>query len=266
MFATIPSMVPPLTYQERFTTLLAKITKRKYAGKLMQGDVRMNTLHSYSAFANESNSILGVGEPVGMGTKGGKHGIQVDDCEGALCFVDPANLTPDFHSLLDGAPKEVQAKAHSPFYLEQNTLPYLRLYCMYMLVFDTWREQPTCVDIRLRDFGDTVVLFTDPRAFLTCLARAIYKKHGYCCYVDAQPVEYLPDDNYSLRNEFCKRDVFKWQHEYRLSAGALDVPVWEIGPEDDPSQHMIRTLEPWSIGVGDLSDIAVMFPLEELFI
>lgn len=225
----------------------------------------MNTLHSYSALANETTSVLGVGWPQGIGLDGAKRGVQIDDCEGVLCFVDPENLTPDFQFLLSDAPEEVREKAHSPFYLEQNTLPYLHLFCMYTLIFDTWREKPICVDARLKDFGDTVVLFIDPSAFLTRLARAIYKKHGYCCYVDAQSVEYLSDDDYSLRNEFCKRDIFKWQHEYRLSAGALDVSVWEIGPEDDPAQHMIRSLEPWQIDVGDLSDIAVMFPLEELF-
>lgn len=262
------SMSSPLFWPSfRYGNVLLKITKEQHARALLRGEVFMNTLHSFSALANESPKIYAgpeVKTSKAGGIEDGEYGVQIDECEGAIRFFDLDDLPPDFKMLQQGAPENIKSRMQSAFYLEENTLPYLHLYCLYMLRYDTWTERFIDVDPQLRGFGDTAVLFIDPVAFFTRLRFAIMKECNGCCHIEGQPVEYLPETDRTLWNQFCKRDIFKWQNEYRVSAGGLDVPDYEIPESDSPSQHMIRDLKPWKFNVGDLVDCAVAFPLESL--
>ena len=111
------------------------------------------------------------------------------------------------------------------------------LLCMYSL-----RKSTSPIHDRVREFGDTALLFMQPQEFFDRL-RAVVRREK----LDAQGdlVEYVPDNYTGDVGPFRKLAMFAWQAEWRL--------IVCNGPGG-----------PLRINVGSLNDIARMMPVGQL--
>ncbi len=90
-----------------------------------------------------------------------------------------------------------------------------RLFCLYAIEFD---EEGRAIkpDIRMRQFGESVILITNVKEFTRRLIDTLNKKHGDV-WIGYGRVNY--DVNFSKMgkyDEFSKTEKFAWQNEFRL--------------------------------------------------
>ena len=119
-------------------------------------------------------------------------------------------------------------------------------------------------DERLREFGDTAVIILHPNEFLRRVLDALQLQYRDNINFRIDEVHYYPDDYYGNLDEFCKRASFSWQNELRIRIALLDGNQVLIG-EDGPLRKMlIRDREPITLEIGDIRDITVQIPVDDL--
>jgi hypothetical protein len=127
-----------------------------------------------------------------------------------------------------------------PIRFRDGTLESANVYCMYALLDD---GGDSCIDTRNYDFGDAYVVFTDGDEFLRRV-RAAASLVGI--KLETGLVEYVDETTYAgSMGIFRKYSSFSYQSECRLAL-------------------LPGTGTPFSLRLGDLSDIALIGPLAEL--
>ena len=137
------------------------------------------------------------------------------------------------------------------------------LFCMYRMQFDPEKKRFEDIPEKAKEFGDTAVVILDPAEFFRRLA-------GWCGRCFGQRYQFavgdvVYDSTFSDRgneNFLVKGAEYSWQKEVRLATVLSPnlIPVRSKHDEcEDPNAE-----ELWYTEIGDLSDIAVEIPTEEL--
>ena len=113
------------------------------------------------------------------------------------------------------------------------------LFCGYAYV--TENKQPSDVDTRMSNFGDTILVINDPKEFIE-RAKNEFEKEKY--HMKCQLISYVPDEYFGKMNEFTKFSKFSYQYEWRM--------VCYNGPG-----------EVFKIRIGDITDISRITSHEE---
>lgn len=128
----------------------------------------------------------------------------------------------------------------SPLVQRDPALENVNVFCMFGLIGTTADQ---LVHERNLGFGDTYVVFLDPNEFLRRVEAEV-RRRGLSA--QSAQVEYVDESTYTGEmGVFRKFSRFQYQSEYRIA----------LYP---------GTGKPYSLHVGDLSDIAALGPLEEL--
>lgn len=237
---------------EKMPCLPVKITDRQWAEKLRDGSVFMRSLYDYGSWSAIARHQAQDGRM--------KSGVQGDTGEGIVRRVDPRK--PDeFFSLL---PDDLRAVMQDAFYIDQERYQFYKVFCMYGLTYltDAGRfEQP---DARLREFGDTAVIFLDPNAFLERVLTALTETYGDNVAFRMDEVHYYPPEYFGALDEFCKSADFAWQNEMRLRVALLDGSITQTGPDGRVRKALIQSVDPLTLELGSLRDITVQLPVEDL--
>ena len=123
------------------------------------------------------------------------------------------------------------------FGVKPNRPECVNVFCMYSL-----RKSTFPFDERVRKFGDTSLIVTDMKEFVDRIKKSLKDKG---IRTKASSVEYVSDKHEGPVGPFRKREMFRWQSEWRF--------VTYDGPE-----------EPRDFKIGSLRDIAVTVPTGEL--
>ena len=115
-----------------------------------------------------------------------------------------------------------------------------KVFCMYALLES---KSESLVDPRNFDFGDTFVLLLDADEFLRRVYATTKKKN---IVLEHGCVQYFNKAKYNgPMGVFCKYSEFAYQSEFRLSV-------------------VTEKKAPFSLRIGDISDISMIGPLAEL--
>ena len=159
-----------------------------------------------------------------------KSGVQGDVGEGIVRRVDP-KIGDEYFNRFD--PK-VRALMQDCFYIDENIFQYCKVFCMYGLTYMIPEKRYQKPDERIREFGDTAVIILNPNEFLKRVLQAL--------------------DYYGPLDEFCKSVSFAWQNEMRMRVALLN-------PE---SKKLIQNTDNITVNIGDIRDISVQIPVEDL--
>ena len=159
-----------------------------------------------------------------------KSGVQGDVGEGIVRRVDP-KIGDEYFNRFD--PK-VRALMQDCFYIDENIFQYCKVFCMYGLTYMIPEKRYQKPDERIREFGDTAVIILNPNEFLKRVLQA--------------------PDYYGPLDEFCKSVSFAWQNEMRMRVALLN-------PE---SKKLIQNTDNITVNIGDIRDISVQIPVEDL--
>lgn len=166
---------------------------------------------------------------------------------------------------------QMQAPAQSPFPQELQSVitgsvryrleayKYCNLLCMVMHHYNTQKKQTERFDPRMRDYGECAVRIIDIEEFLNRVFEKAKAQGDYCL---AGPMNYLPFD--SVRNGmdcFEKLLHFAWQKEWRIAYIHDQEKLKRLAEED-----LLRTYEePYTLQIGDISDIAEIVSTKDIF-
>ncbi len=143
-----------------------------------------------------------------------------------------------------------------------------RLFCLYSIEFDE-SGQVVKPDIRMRQFGEKVILIKDVEKFLKRFCEVLHKKHGDV-WIGWGRVNYNIDfSNQGSCDEFSKIERFAWQNEFRfvedIANGRFSKEVWngmsELEKEKLHNKKNKTTYEKFKLHSTGMSDFAKLMAL-----
>lgn len=179
-----------------------------------------------------------------------KSGVQGDVGEGIVRRVDP-KIGDEYFNRFD--PK-VRALMQDCFYIDENIFQYCKVFCMYGLTYMIPEKRYQKPDERIREFGDTAVIILNPNEFLKRVLQALSRQYEDNFDFRLDEIHYYPPDYYGPLDEFCKSVSFAWQNEMRMRVALLN-------PE---SKKLIQNTDNITVNIGDIRDISVQIPVEDL--
>ena len=232
--------------------LPVKITDKRWADMLQKGSVFMRSLHGYGSWsaierAKNGDTIM-------------KTGIQEDMREGTVRRVNP-KIGDDYFNSID--PK-VRSLMKDCMYIDESFYQYCKVYCMYGLTYLIDEHQYEKPDVRLKEFGDTAVIFFNPNEFISRLLRGLYQQFGDNFNLRLDEIHYYPQDYYGDLDELCKIDSYAWQNEMRIRIALLDETETITGDDGLVRKALIQNTDPITVDIGDISDITVQIPVQDL--
>lgn len=237
---------------DKMPCLPVKITAKTWADKLQDGSVFMRSLYEYGSWSSIERSQANDDKM--------KSGVQGDIGEGIVRRIDP-KVGDEFFNLF---PDDLKAVMKDAFYIDQERYQFYNIYCMYGLTYLTEKNSFEKPDNRLLDFGDTAVIFLNPNEFLHRIFVALDKKYGHNVNFKLDEVHYYPKDYYGDLDEFCKHEQYAWQNELRMRIALLDQNSVVVDPDGRERKHIIQNTDPITIEIGDIRDISIQIPVEDL--
>lgn len=225
------------------TYLPMKIYDRQWADALMSGQVFMRPLADFGSWRVLEQKDLG-GETLNNQFRG-------DIGEGIIRNIGPDERDVFFDSL----PEDLKDHVLGKYYIAEEE-KHTRIFSMAKLEYDTERKCYQLPDEKIRQFGDTAVIITNPEEFYRRLAGA---------YMTAFPDRYIVEMGEVVYKDICKdfgewgifakEQKYGWQKEVRLAARLRpDITVLPNAPKPEPAV----------VNVGSLADIALEVPVEDL--
>ena len=185
--------------------LPCKIVDRQWAEKLLDGEVFMRPLFEFGVW-EKTNEI---NDP-----------NRKDIMEGAVAsFPNPdtvpflKNLDPAFKSAI----KNVTL-------IDMGDLQFFKVFCLYCLEFK--ENKPILPDARVKDFGDTVVVFRDFNSFLLRFFQTILSRYEEHVVLLDRINYYGINENRNLNPLFEKTKRYAYQNELRLAFCLSEKNIW----------------------------------------
>lgn len=123
-----------------------KITDKKWADKLVNGEVYMRALHEFGSWGNvnEKDTVLD------------------NDYRGDFFAGVTANYrTPDDSEFFRGFPAEVKAYMRNCCLVDESDVQFFKIFSLYRHELDEEKQEFVAPDPRIAQFGNTAVLITD---------------------------------------------------------------------------------------------------------
>lgn len=223
--------------------LPVKILDKQWADELMKGSVYMRALGAFGYW--------NLRERINSGESDLNNCYRSDSLEGIV-----RNLAPDEKDVFfDSLPDEWKNVVSNRFYIDDGE-KYTRVYCMYRLLYEMDRDTFSPMSPDMRQFGDTAVIITDPEEFLRRIIMVLSRMLPGRLNIGAGEVNYQDlDQDYGTWSVLCKEKTYEWQQEVRIFASLKE----ELALMGDA-----LNLEPWTVSIGDIHDIALEVPADDL--
>lgn len=239
---------------------LVKVVNRKWADKLMDGEVFMRTIACFGDLSRrsaDSNNQFRGDSLEGFSFSFENHHnpfAYVEDSNGIISEIAPNQV-----GLID-------------------VLTYReKIFCLYALEYDEELDRFVRPDPRIADFVDTAVIIYNPHEFLRRVCHEMLQQFENDFWTSFMRVEYSVDFSTSQPyDEFCKSPSYSWQNEFRI---ALDLAQGKFDPETlsnvtdfaritFPGEIVVDTnpdslADSITLNIGNIRDICISMPVAE---
>ncbi len=211
--------------------ILVRTTAKKWAEKFVkEGSIRFATIGGYR--------------------KSDKSGVG-DFFEG---IANTGNALPFWREIDDGTISEMQSLGMLDEYMAHEKI--CSLYALEYSEDDKFVKP----DIRMRQFGDSIVVIWDGPEFCRRIENELKKKYGNSVWFGHKRVDYnVMFPKAQTYAEFSKTEPYAWQNEYRLiidlANGRIERTEWDKEPNKD-SQNLFDRLG----GMSDYAKLMYSFP------
>lgn len=236
---------------DKMPCLPVKITDKKWADSLQDGQVFMRSLYDYGIWSVTEQT---------QNKEEMKSGIQGDIGEGIVRRVDPKigdnyfnRFSPQLRNLMK-----------SCYYIDYNQFQYEKVFCMYGLTYLTDKNCYEKPDDRLKEFGNTAVVIFNPNEFLRRVMNGLYNQFGDSINFKLDEMHYYPPSYYGALDEFCKSEAYAWQNELRMRVAILDPNEYIIDEKGRKLYCLIKNTDSIIVDIGDIRDISVQISVEDL--
>lgn len=225
-----------------------KITDKKWADKLVNGEVYMRALHEFGSWGNvtEKDTVL-------------NNNYRGDFFAG----VTATYRTADDSDFFRGFPAEVKAHMANCCLVDESDVQFFKIFSLYRHELDEEKQEFVAPDPRMAQFGNTAVLITDFCEFIERYGKAMFAAYDKVISMIGIVEPFNFRETRYLNPLFCKHESQAYQKELRMAFGELKKDFFAIGPGAEDALELIRSLEPVKLQLGDLSDITVEMPIED---
>lgn len=222
--------------------LPVKVLDRQWADELMQGHVYMRALEDFGGWRIMEGGAMG-GEDLNNDFRG-------DVAEGFVKNLAPEEPDPIF----DNFPQDFKDAMLQRGFIDDAERE-TRIFSMTRLMYDAETKSYEKLPAELSQFGDTAVIITDPAAFYQRVVAFYHRLYETSFVVEMGEITYKDIfRDYGDWGLYTKVKKYSWQQEVRIAARLR------------PDIQNLRTEKPQPItaDIGDLGDIAIEVPLQEL--
>lgn len=218
---------------------IARFTKYEYANSFLKGFLWINRLTVFQDYIPKSNSA-----------SSSLNNGQRDYLEGISSIEYSVKETPFAH-LLSQPDDLFNSLSLIPEYIN-------RCYCLsfFRMEYEIEKENIIVPDMRMQEFGDTVLIIKDPEQLYYRINDAVKKKYPKADVLLHDIIPYDENVSQNSLSIFYKRSKYSYQNELRL---AIILPC-EEGYYDETTypDHL-------EISIGGLDDIIELLPTSSLF-
>lgn len=222
--------------------LPVKVLDKCWADELMQGHVFMRALEEFGGWKIVEDGELG-GAVLDNDYRG-------DVGEGFVRNLAPEESDPIF----DCFSKELKNVMIQRGYIDDAERA-TRIFSMARLEYDIETRNYKKISPEFAQFGDTAVIITDPEEFYRRVVAFYHRAFENNFIVEIGEITYKDIfQDYGEWGIYTKEKKYSWQQEVRIAARLR--PDLQNLRKDKP--------EPITADIGDLSDIAIEIPIQDL--
>lgn len=138
---------------------------------------------------------------------------------------------------------------------------YCNICSFTRLIVNNKRKYVVKFDRKIKDFGDYVVRIKNFDEFLKRVINATMLNGDMAI---GGPVMYVEPSAQQRLNCFCKLEDYNWQFEWRI-AYLHDIETLKQDAKIKRSLQDLFQWHPFTLNIGDLSDICELFPAEDMW-
>lgn len=219
----------------------AKITDRKWADKLMDGEIYMQPLSAFASYEDLRNS--------------GIDSFRGDPYEG----ISSISLDINSDKVAQLIDEKVRSQIKGIVHIDTEALPFYKLFCLCCVKYNFYSGAFERPDSRMEKFGNTVIVFRDFNSFLERLLDALKKIYGDMFVFLCDHVNYLDLQNPGkVMPVFTKRPDFAYQNELRLA-------ICELDNQNEELHEIKKKMGSLTLNIGSIRDIADEISFEDFF-
>lgn len=222
-----------------------KILNKKYADKLVKGEVFMRSLYEFGLLSNTDEDK----------SEELKNNYRGDPYECASRIYAKPEDNPMF-----AKDPNFCKYAKGVYEIDDGDPQYFKIFSMYCLEFDTETRRFIVPDKRILEFGDTAVIFADFKTFMFKIDMAMFKEYNMHCFLIDRIKYYSPNETAYLNPIFQKRDSYAWQKELRIAVCPLDVNR----PTSENKFKLIEDKKPILLNVGTNENLVYAISTKDL--
>jgi hypothetical protein len=235
-----------------------KITDKKWADKLLDGEVYLRPLSDFSDLEKRDSDA--------------NNTFRGDTSEG-IRRTFPAGQEPQYLKDILGEILEYVGGSGEIVECYQQE----KVYCLYCLEYDVNKREFIKPDKQLLEFGNTAIIIFDSIEFVCRFYEKLLSEYGKSLWFGERRVRYNVDiKTLSEYDEFSKSSSYSWQNEFRiavdLSNGKADKEAWRKMPDFCRASFLKQggefdinlEREPITVKIGDIRDICIQVTTEDL--
>lgn len=229
--------------QSRFIPV--KITDKQWADCLMNGEVYFRPLMEFSDYYSEKSEHNSRGELI--------DDFRFDSLEG-LCYATNDVERSEIAQMFEPG---LRSKLKGILQIDTGSIPYFKVFCMYCLEYDLFRDDFRKPNPKISEFGNTAVVFRDFNMFLDRVYTALQELYSDLFVPMCNRVHYLDYNKLEgIVPFFEKRKKYEYQNELRIAFSELGTQVGELF-----ETRIMR--EPVKLHIGSIRDIAYELPVND---
>lgn len=222
-----------------------KITDRKWAERLLDGEVFMRPLHEFGSW-NEKRDVA-----VANQYRGDIH-------EGSVAVYGDTKKFPGIERLSPGFQKVVKQIS----LIDAGDVQYFKIFSLYRMSYNPAINHFFKPDPRMKQFGDTAVIIKDYNTFIERYGKALFTRYDKFTSMISPVDFYWLSETKQINPLFSKEKSYEYQNELRMAFCELANDMFTINP-DDESGEIVPDLSPVTLQIGSIRDIAVALPIDD---
>lgn len=223
-----------------------KVTDKKWAECLLDGEVFMRPLHQFGSWnKNKDRSVA--------------NQFRGDIHEGTAAVYGDIMQFPG----IGGFPQDLQNVVRQVSLIDDGDIQFFKIFSLYRMIYNSATDFFVKPDPRMKQFGDTAVIIQDYNEFIERFGLALFSKYNkvisMICPVDFYGLQETKQTN----PLFSKEKSYEYQNELRMAFCELEHNKFAIGPGADTALSIVPSLDPVTLQIGSIRDIAIVLPIDD---
>lgn len=223
-----------------------KVTDKKWANRLLEGEVFMRPLYEFGSWNMRKDESL-------------NNQFRGDIHEGTMAVYGDVKQFPGF----EGFPLELRRTVKQASLIDDGDIQFFKIFSLYRMTYDPIKDFFLKPDARMKQFGDTAVIIRDYNEFIEKFGKALFAEYekviSMICPVDFYGIR----ETKQINPLFSKEKAYSYQNELRMAFCELEHNKFAIGPDADTALSIVPDLSSVTLHIGDIRDIAVALPIDD---